>query len=349
MKPVVLPMLHRLVLRLHLVFHHGGRLVRDISLLATADPEDALELVRKDFDEARGGVVPVVENPLGAATGSQLPVTQQEISDDHHIRLVEQGLQIDGIQIAPLLGKIAALVEDVSNTATHASGEISPAGAKHQHDAIGHVLAAVVANPLDYGSGSGVADGKTLARNSVEKCFAAGGTVKGDIADDDVFFRREAGSARRIYHDSPPGEALPDVVVGFALERKRDSLGEERPQTLAGRAREVKADGIVGQSSRAIAARDLATEHAADGTVNVAHRKLRFNRHEGLKSGSHLAENLVIESLLQAVVLRQHPSAGNARGHGRVVEDRGKVQASGLSVSSGWLRVEHVNASDHLV
>src|ERR1035438_9951518 len=88
---------------------------------------------------SRGHIVPVVENPLGTAAGRQLQVRQQEISDDYHIRLVEQGLQIDGIEITPLLGKVSALVEDISGTAAHSSSEISAAGAEHQNDAVGHV------------------------------------------------------------------------------------------------------------------------------------------------------------------------------------------------------------------
>ncbi len=96
-------------------------------MLAAHHSQHSLELVREDFDEARGHIVPVVENRLGAPAGRQLQVRQQEISDDHHIRLVEQGLQIDGIEITPLLGKVSALVEDVGDAAAHASGEISAA------------------------------------------------------------------------------------------------------------------------------------------------------------------------------------------------------------------------------
>ena len=232
-------------------------------MLAARHSQHSLELVREDLDEARGHIVPVVENPLGTAAGRQLQVRQQEISDDYHIRLVEQGLQIDGIEITPLLGKVSALVEDISGTAAHSSSEISAAGAEHQNDAVGHVLAAVVADTLNDRGRSGVADSKAFAGNSVEERFAAGRAVKGNVADEDIFFRSEAGSARRIHHESATGEALSNVIVGFALERKRDSLGEKRPQALTGRARKVNADGVVGQSGRAVTARDLTAEHAS--------------------------------------------------------------------------------------
>jgi len=98
----------------------------------------------------------------------------------------------------------------------------------------------------------------------LEERFAAGRAVKGDVADEDIFFRSEAGSARRIHHESAPGEALSNVVVGFALERKRDSLGKKGPQALTGRARKVNAATVVvGQSGRAVTTCDFTAEHAS--------------------------------------------------------------------------------------
>src|SRR4029077_13268410 len=246
--------------------------------------------VREDFNKARSHLVPVIENPLGASAGSQLQVRQQQISDDHNVRLIKQGLQIDRIQIAPLLAKISALVEDIGHTPTHTGSKISAAGAEHQHNSVSHVFAAVVADTLDDRGRSRVADGKTLAGNPVEECFAASGAVKSDIADDDIFFRSEAGSAGRKHHDSAPREALPDIVVGFSLERKRNSLGEERSQALTSRTREVNANRIVGQSSGAITACDFTAEHASDGAVNVAYRKLYFNRNKGFEGRGDLSE-----------------------------------------------------------
>src|SRR5579863_410089 len=263
MKPVVLPMLHLLglwglgALKPSLNKHCEGR-ARNIRLLTSAHAQHAFEFVRENLDEPRNHVVPVVENPLGTATGSQLRVAQQEIFDDHHIGLVEQGLQIDGLQVTSPLGKVSALVEDVGHTAAHAGCEISATGAEHQHDAVGHVLASVVANALDHRSRSGVTNGKALARYSVEKRFAARGAVESNIADDDIFFRRESGGARRKHDEPAAGETLANVVVGLALKRKRDPPGKKRAQTLPRRALEVNADRVVEQSSRAVTARDFA-------------------------------------------------------------------------------------------
>src|SRR5271169_2081337 len=105
-----------------------------------------------------------------------------EIPDELNIPLIEQRLEIDGVEIAALLGEISTLVKNVGDTTAHASSKIPAAGAKHQHQAVRHVLAAVVANALDDGGCPGIANAESFACNPVEECFAAGGTVKCDIA-----------------------------------------------------------------------------------------------------------------------------------------------------------------------
>src|SRR5260370_31812836 len=100
MKPVVLPMLDLLLLNLLGLNQFGfgenrDGLVWDVGLLAAGRSQHSLEFVREYFDEARKHLVPVVENPFCAGAGSQFKVAQQEISDDLHIRLLEQRLQIN--------------------------------------------------------------------------------------------------------------------------------------------------------------------------------------------------------------------------------------------------------------
>ena len=218
-------------------------------------------------------VVPVVENPLRAAAAGQVEVARDQISDDLHILRVEQRLEIDRGQIAALLGEIAALVEHVGDAAAHAGGEIAAAGAEHEHQAVGHVLAAVVADAFDDRGRAGVANREALAGDAVEERFAAGRAVESNVADQDIFFRSKAGSARRIDDDAAAGEAFADVVVGLAFERERDALGEKRAEALSGRAGELNADRVVGQSGGAVAARDLAAQHGADGAMHVANRQ----------------------------------------------------------------------------
>ena len=85
MKPVVLPMLHLLGLH-RLGFRDDGLgLIRNVGLLAARHPEHALEFVREHFDEARDGILPVVENPLGTAAAGQFHVARDKIADDLHV------------------------------------------------------------------------------------------------------------------------------------------------------------------------------------------------------------------------------------------------------------------------
>src|SRR5208282_6924537 len=88
---------------------------------------------------------------------------------------VENGLEVDRIQIAALFGEVSALVKNVGDAATHAGGKISSAGSEHQNQALGHVFAAVVADSLDHRGRSRIANRKAFASDSVEKSFATGG------------------------------------------------------------------------------------------------------------------------------------------------------------------------------
>ncbi|MOA12236.1 hypothetical protein D3C78_1322120 [compost metagenome] len=65
---------------------------------------------------------------------------------DGKVRHVQQFHQLG----VGTLGKVAALVEHVGKAPSHAGREVDAGGTEHGDDAAGHVLTAVVANPLDY-------------------------------------------------------------------------------------------------------------------------------------------------------------------------------------------------------
>ena len=88
--------------------------------------------------------------------------------------------------------ELAVFVEDVRDTGTHACGEVSAGVSKDNHDAAGHVLAAVVAHALDHRVRAGVAHGKALAADATEKRLAFDGAVEHDVAGDDVLGRLAA-------------------------------------------------------------------------------------------------------------------------------------------------------------
>ena len=93
--------------------------------------------------------------------------------------------------VAALLREVASFVEDVSDSSTHTGGEIAPGLSQHQHQSACHILAAVIAQPFDDGGCARIAHGESLARHPVKESFAGGCSIQHDIADEDVFLRRE--------------------------------------------------------------------------------------------------------------------------------------------------------------
>src|SRR5579862_3022489 len=214
MKPVVLPMLHLAMLHLLPLKRSGTAqqsrgLVRDVGVLTARHFQHALEFMREDFDKTRDHLVPVVEDRFSATAAGQLRMTRDEILYELCILFVEQRLEIDGVKVAALFGEVSTLVEDVGDAAAHASRKISAARAEDEHQSVGHVFAAVIADTFDNGGRSGVADGEALAGDSVEERFPAGRSVEGDVADQNVFFGREARIRGGYTTSRPPERPLP--------------------------------------------------------------------------------------------------------------------------------------------
>ena len=70
---------------------------------------------------------------------------------------------------------------------------------------------------------------------------------------------------------------------------------------------------------------------------------LRFQRRRGLR------DQLVIERLVEAVILRLDLAARHARGQRGRVENRGEIDALGLPVRVGDGGVDLVHAAHHLI
>ena len=120
----------------------------------------------------------------------------------------------------------------------------------------------------------------------------------------------EGGFARRAHDDPPAGQALADVVVGVALEPQGDAARQERAEGLAGGAGEGDVDGVVGQAGAGVPLGDLVAEHGADGAVDVADRQLDAHRGAVFEGVGGELDQLVVERLVEAVVLRRWCGAG---------------------------------------
>jgi len=224
-----LPILHLPVLQLpvrHLfgVSQNSYALARDVSLAVPVHSQHSLEFVRKYLDEARSHRRPVIENPLRARAAGQLQMAGDEISYDLRILRFDQGLEIDRVEVATLFRKVKVLVEDVSDSAAHASGEIPSARSQHEHHSFGHVLAAMITDAFHHGGCSGVANRKSFSGDSVEKGFSTGCAIERNVSNQNVFFGCESGSPRWIHHQASTGQTLADIVISLAFERERHTV-----------------------------------------------------------------------------------------------------------------------------
>src|SRR5439155_9108755 len=93
------------------------------------------------------------------------------------------------------------------------------------------------------------------------------------VTDDHVVLGRKPRGCRWIDDDAPAAEALADVVVRVTAQLERDARREECAEALARGAGEAHADRVVGQTSSAVSARDVAGNQGADGAPRVIDRQ----------------------------------------------------------------------------
>ena len=195
----------------------------------------------------------------------------------------------------------------------------------------------MIAHALDHRQRAAVAHAEPLAGDPAEVGLAAGGTVEHHVADDDVLLGRDPRVGGRAHHQAAAAQPLADVVVGVAVEGEGDAVREPGAEGLAGGAAQRDADGVVGQSRLAVPAGDLAAQHAPDGAVAVADRQLDLHRVAVLERRLGEGDDLVVEGLVEAVVLLDHPP------------DEREVEPTRLPVIDRLADVEDVGAADHLV
>ena len=313
------------------------------------DTEDALVLVREDFDEERLRVGPVLENPRGARAAGQVAMAREQGVDFLDVVGVDQWLEIHAGLVAAARGEVALIVVDVGDAAAHAGGEVAAGGTENDGEAVGHVFAAVIADAFDDGGCAGVADSEALAGDAVEEDFAAGCAVEDDVADEDALFGQEARGLGRIGDDAAAGEPFAEIVVGVAFKLERDALRNECAEALAGRAAELEVERAVGQSRGTEAARDGAAQHGADGAVHVANGEARGDRRLRFKRGLGLGDERMVERGAEAVILAGGAAARDARGKRRSVEDRREIDALRFPMRVVDMGLDFFNAADHFV
>src|SRR5262245_35019024 len=187
--------------------------------------------------------------------------------------------------------------------------------------------------------GAAVAHAEPLAREPAQEDLAPGGAVQRDVADDDVLLRCECGGPWGIADDAPAGETLAEVVVGVALDLGRDAGGHPGAEALARRTGELEMDRVVGKTV-GVATGDLRGQHRADGSVDVADRQLELDALTPLERRRTAGDELVVERLREAVVLRLDAADRDVRIDVGLVEDLREVDPARLPVIGDVADVE---------
>src|SRR4051794_14399408 len=102
------------------------------------------------------------------------------------LRFRQYGLERDHCRVASLV-EGAILVEDVGDTAAHASRKIATSHAEHNHGPSGHVLATVISGAFDHGHCSRIAHAEALAGNPAKIRLALDCAVHDRVTHDNVF------------------------------------------------------------------------------------------------------------------------------------------------------------------
>src|SRR5262245_40096526 len=121
------------------------------------------EMTAKQFPDALGIAARHVGRDIDKAVMLEIAAMMVEALD--RLLFGRHGCKIDNGEVAAAR-EVAGLVEDVGDAARHAGGEVAPGRADDQDDAAGHVFAAMVADALDHGDGTGIAHGEALAANA---------------------------------------------------------------------------------------------------------------------------------------------------------------------------------------
>src|SRR5258708_21738359 len=139
--------------------------------------------------------------------------------------------ELDHRHVAELV-EVARLVQHISHPARHPGGKIAPGLAEHDHDAAGHVFAAMIAGALDDSHGAGIAHRKAFAGDAAEIALTLDRAVHHGVADDNGILRHDARIARRLDDDAAARKALADIIVAFTFEIEGDAARQPRAERL---------------------------------------------------------------------------------------------------------------------
>src|SRR5260370_15949700 len=159
--------------------------------------------------------------------------------------------------------------QHISQAAGHAGTEIQAERPENDGYAAGHVLATVLADTFHYGKRAAVSDSETLTAAAGNEELTRSSTVEHGAAGTHVPAPRSSEPGGD--GDGPTGQSLSDIVVGFALELERYSLGKQGTEALARSAMKFLGDLGIDRVAVLAAPHQLAAQagpHAAIPILN---------------------------------------------------------------------------------
>ena len=278
----------------------------------------------------RQGSIPVFQYFLGPVASGVFIVTFHQAAEERLVLYGRDTLDIRHVQIAAGIEKPRLVVHE-GHAAAHARGKIVAGFAEHDHDAAGHVFAAVIAEAFDHRDRAAVPYREPLSRDAVQENLAAGRAVKDGIPGNDIFMGNEPGADRRNNHDTPAGHALAEVIVGVPFQPKENSRREKRSHALARAPLEPDFDGAVRQPFFAVPAGHLAADMGSHRAVHIPDGRGIHHPPSAFEGGSRRFEHRRFEGGFIQSPGRIARAAGVAAGsHTSLIEERAQVEFAAL-------------------
>src|SRR5579862_5709412 len=108
-------------------------------------------------------------------------------------------------------------------------------------------------------------------------------------------------------------------------------------------------DRLVAKSRVAIAPRDFPRQHCAGRAIGVADRHVETNVPAMVDRFARLRDELAVEHVGYAMVLRLAPMDPDAGAGGGLVKQLGEVESLGLPMFDRLSAVEHLHLADHFI
>jgi hypothetical protein len=173
-------------------------------------------LARNDCNEVPLRDVPSSELTFRARASSVPGVLLDQAPQKLEVAALSHSREINHRSITLLL-ELSELIEHERHPAAHTSSEVSARTSEHDDCAARHVLAAMIADSLDYRDRAAVPDSEPLADNSCDVRFAGCRAVEYRVAGQNRLIGNELRALGMPQNQPAAGKSLADVIIGFSL------------------------------------------------------------------------------------------------------------------------------------